>query len=287
MDLTLIIPCYNEEANIDHVLPKVLTWAEQKQAKIICVNDGSKDRTWDLLNTYKDHPSLTILKHRRNKGYGGAIKTGISNCKTRYCVTFDADGQHDLGSVELLYDEIQKQDADLCVGDRRFKGSTYARNLAKKIIIRFTKFFLPIPINDLNSGMKMYLTESALQVIGQCPNGMSYSDIVVLAMENRTMKIIEVPIKVHDRMGGTSTISYKTAIETISEIMYMIINIFPLRFFGLASLILFLLGLAWALPFILRGVGLTNGSSFIFFTALILLLNGILLESINRLIRNK
>lgn len=286
MDLSLIIPCYNEEANLDHVLPNVLSWAHEKGCRVICVNDGSSDKTWEILNRYAADPHLLLLKHRRNKGYGGALKTGISHCQTRYCVTFDADGQHDLGSVEKLYHAILEEDADLCVGDRQFKGSSFTRNMAKKMIIGFTKLFVKIDINDLNSGMKMYLTESAQKVVPHCPDGMSFSDIVLLSMENRRMKIIERPIVVHPRKGGISTINYKTAIETASEITYLIINIFPFRFFALVSFLLFLAALAWAIPFILKGEGLTNGASFLFFISLILVLNGITLENINRIMRN-
>ncbi len=285
MDLSIVIPCYNEEYNIPNILPTVIEWAEKKAVQVICVDDGSSDDTWKHMNAWANKPNLILKHHSRNRGYGAAIKTGITSCRTKYCITFDADGQHDLANIETLYGYILLNDAEMCIGDRSRKGSTSLRNLAKRFILFFVKLFIALRINDLNSGMKMYLTESAKKVLSYCPDGMSFSDIIVLNFEKKRFKIVEHPITVHERQGGKSTISFRTAIETLVEIIYLIINFFPLKFFAIIGCLLFLSGLIWSIPFILRGVGLTTGSSFIFFTSILLVLNGILLENINRIIR--
>lgn len=84
--LTLVIPCYNEENNIPSVLPAVIDYCEKNDACLIVVNDGSSDRSLELLNGFRS-PKLRVISHKRNRGYGGALKTGIASAETPYVIT--------------------------------------------------------------------------------------------------------------------------------------------------------------------------------------------------------
>lgn len=275
--LTIVIPCYNESENIPNVMPEIESYCREKGYKCIVVNDGSKDNSLEELIKFKGE-HFKVLSHSRNRGYGAAIKTGIRQCDTPYCVTVDSDGQHDLNDLEGLLSEMLKTNADICVGNRNKQGSTQMRNFAKSIIVKFSKMFIRVKVNDLNSGMKMYKTKVVKYLVKFAPNGMPYSDVIVLLFHQFKYKIIERPINIKPRELGTSTINYKTAIETLSEIMYIIIHFMPFRFFAGLGILFLLGGLAWGLPFILRGVGITAGTSLSILAGLIFIGFGILLE---------
>ena len=111
-----------------------------------------------------------MLHHKVNRGYGGALKTGIRNTITPFVVTMDGDGQHNPEDVEKLLNFAIERDADMVVGKRDVKNtSTLYRSLGKFIIRNFTKILMPLPITDLNSGFKLYRTEMAKRYITVCP----------------------------------------------------------------------------------------------------------------------
>jgi glycosyltransferase involved in cell wall biosynthesis len=281
-NLTIIIPCYNESQNVLNVIPLIIDFCEKYDFQLIIVNDGSSDNTLELLNTLKSD-KLVIVNHKVNRGYGAAIKTGILNCKTQSCVTIDADGQHNLHDIIQLLEYRNANDFDLVIGNRNFGGSTLFRNIGKYIIHKFTQLFIKIEIKDLNSGMKMYNTNVVKSLIKWAPDTMAYSDIITLLHFNFSYKIGEYPITINNRMHGTSTINYKTAIETIREIAFIIVNIFPFKFFSILSVLIFTIASIWSIPFIVEAKGLTVGGSLLFFSALIIFLQGILLEILCRM----
>ncbi|MDY7037276.1 MAG: glycosyltransferase family 2 protein [Thermodesulfobacteriota bacterium] len=92
--LTLIVPSYNEASVLPKLLPDLIAYCEDKKWKIILVNDGSTDETSSILNNYPNTDNFKVIHHRLNRGYGAAIKSGISEADTKYIVTIDSDGQH-------------------------------------------------------------------------------------------------------------------------------------------------------------------------------------------------
>ena len=79
LDLTVVVPVYNEEASLPTVLPRLLAYCGERGWCVVMVNDGSRDGTRRILAGYATHPVLTVVHHKVNRGYGGALKTGIAN----------------------------------------------------------------------------------------------------------------------------------------------------------------------------------------------------------------
>jgi len=280
--LTIIIPCYNEAENVPYVFPAIIQFCEKYHFQLIAVDDGSRDETLEEL---KKLPSdnFQIFCHSLNRGYGAAIKTGIRNCQTPYCITIDADGQHDLSDIASLMGAMHQERADLVVGNRQGMGSSSFRNLGKFLILTFTKAFFKLPIRDLNSGMKLYKTAIVRSLIHWTPNGMAFSDVVTLIHFQLRYKIIERNINIQPRARGSSTINWRTAVYTISEIAFLVVNIIPFKFFSFLSLFFFVSGAVWGVPFMLMGRGITVGSALFFLTALIIFLQGVMIELLVRL----
>ncbi len=285
-DLTIVIPAYNEVQALTSFLPKLLLYCQKTNCKLIIVNDGSKDGTKELLNQYADSTFFNPIHHKVNRGYGGAIKSGIEATKTRLVVTIDADGQHRLEDVTGLYEAMLKNDADMVIGNRKKHKESLYRKTGKALIRFIASLLMPIPIYDLNSGMKIYLTRLVRQYIHLCPDNMAFSDIITLVFLNQRHLVLEHPITVIPRTTGTSTINIKTAFDTALEIVHVATMFDPMRLFFPPAIFFLLFSAIWGIPILLRGEGVSVGTLFLFVTGLIFFFLGLLAEQLALIRKN-
>ncbi len=287
-ELTIVIPAYNEEENLKIILPDLIAFVEQRNWKLIITNDGSKDNTKTILKNHEDSTHLKVVQHKLNKGYGAAIKSAIQACDTEYVITIDADGQHRLEDVDKLFALVKSTDADMIVGSRKgTKDASFLRSIGKSIIRATAKLMLTVPVYDINSGMKIYRTELAKQYLYLTPNNMPYSDIITLIFISNRHLVLEEPIIVKDRLKGESTIGIQTAFETIMEIVNMIFLFNPMKIFLPVSIISFLISLAWGVPIILRGQGVSSGALLGFISSLIFFFLGLIAEQLTMIRKNQ
>lgn len=284
--LTVIVPAYNEAENLVVILPALKEYCEKKNFKIIIVNDGSTDNTRGALIPFPESDHLSIVHHKLNKGYGAAIKSGISACKTEYCITIDADGQHSLDDIQKLYNCMISKDADMVVGSRKgTKSATYARGIGKSIIRMIAKMLMTVPIHDINSGMKICRTDLAKKYIHLTPDTMAYSDTITLIFINNRHHVLEEPITITNRLQGKSTIGIQTAFQTVMEIINIVILFNPMKIFLPISFICILISLAWGIPLIMIGRGVSTGTLLGVVSALLFFLLGLIAEQLSLLRR--
>ena len=281
-DVSIIIPAYNEEESLRVLMPGLLTFCESNGIKLIVVNDGSSDGTVDVLKKYSGHECFSFHSNKVNRGYGGAIKTGVRSASSKYVITIDADGQHDLNDVTKLFRSICEKDADMIVGSRMaHKDSSIYRAIGKALIRWFAKLLLPIHIDDINSGMKIYDTELVKEYIGLCPDHMAYSDIIAMIFISQKHLVLEEPINIKPRTAGVSTISALTAIETVKEILNIVVLFNPMRVFLPIAVFLFLFGFIWELPFLIKGMGVSVGAMLLMVSGLIFFFLGLMAEQLS------
>ena len=290
MNLTIVIPAYNEEEVLPTFLQKLkayLNKAGNENVSAIIVNDGSKDKTKAILDSEK-HVKIRVIHHKLNRGYGGALKSGILASNAEYTITIDADGQHRFEDVDRLYNLIKQKKADMIVGSRRetSKQSKF-RLLGKWIIRRTAKILMPLPIYDINSGMKIYDTELAQKYLKLMPDGMAFSDIMTLVFIHNRHLVIEEEIKIEHRQGGKSTIGVKTALHTLMEIVNIVVMFNPLRIFLPLSLMLLLFGVGWGSFFIIKGHGLSVAAAFALIASLFIFLLGLIAEQLAQVRKNQ
>ncbi|MEI6816811.1 MAG: glycosyltransferase family 2 protein [Bacteroidota bacterium] len=286
--LTIVIPAYNEAESLPPLLDELLAFCKPRNWKINLVNDGSKDNSKQVLESYANNELLTVIHHKLNKGYGGAIKRGVIACKTEYLITIDADGQHRLEDVEKLFQAILAKDADMIVGSRKgTKAASLMRGIGKSLIRTIAKILMPVPIHDINSGMKIYRTDLAKKYIQLCPDTMAYSDIITLCFINNRHLVLEEPITVDARLKGESTIGVHTAFQTVMEIINIVVLFNPMKIFLPIALLTFLLTLIWGLPIMLRGIGVSTGTLLGFIASIIFFFLGLIAEQLSQIRRNQ
>jgi glycosyltransferase involved in cell wall biosynthesis len=221
----LIIPAYNEEENILKTCNKIKK--ENKNLDFIVINDGSKDRTLQILKE-NNLPHINLV---HNLGIGGAVQTGYKYAlENNYdiAVQFDGDGQHDVRYVEKLIKPILDGKADFTIGSRfieelsKFKSSK-ARRMGINIISWFIKLFTGKKIYDTTSGFravnKDIIRFFAMYYPIEYPEPVSTTELL-----KQGKRVKEVSVEMNEREGGVSSIrAWKNAYYMFNVILSIII----------------------------------------------------------------
>ena len=145
---------------------------------------------------------------------------------------------------------------------------------------------MPVPIHDINSGMKIFRTDLAKKYAYLGPDTMSFSDTFTLVFINNKHLVLEKAIRIKDRISGQSTIGIQTAFQTIMEIINIVILFNPMKIFLPVSLICIFFTLLWGLPIAFMGRGVSTGSLLGIISGLFFFLMGLMAEQLS-LIRKR
>ena len=243
MKVTIGIPAFNEEKNIAKMIVKL----KKIYDEIIVCNDGSTDLTGEIA----ENLGVIVINHKQNLGYGAGINSIIKKSKeidTDILVTFDADGQHKVEDVKKVIEPIKNGDADLVIGSR-FLSKTKEkipeyRKIGINIITKVTNAGLKKKITDSQSGFRAY-SKDLISKLDISDMGMGISTEILIKTNSLGFRIAEIPITILYE-GKTSTqnpISHGTSV-LFSTIKYTSIE-HPLKFYGIPSLIFFVIGLSF------------------------------------------
>lgn len=229
--IILIIPAYNEEANILRVYNNIVSYNKKANNKldVVFINDGSKDNTESILL----ENNINHVKLIQNLGIGGAVQTGYKYAiENDYdiAIQFDGDGQHDINYVEDLIKPILDEEADMVIGSRfidstssDFKSSGM-RRLGIKVISFCIRIRTGKKIYDTTSGFravnKKVLDSFAVHYPLEYPEPISSVDVLL-----KDMKIKEVPVSMNERMAGKSSIgSWKNVYYMINVTLSILLR---------------------------------------------------------------
>jgi glycosyltransferase involved in cell wall biosynthesis len=238
IELTVIIPAYNEAEAIGDVVKDLVR--EAHGVKVIVVDDGSQDDTAGAASA----AGATVVRHRRNRGYGAAIKTGIKSADTRFVATYDADGQHRPADLMRLYEAAREH--DVVIGARG-KGShqVAARRPGKWVLARTAETLVGQKIPDLNSGLRVMRRVIAMRYLHLLPNGFSASTTITVCVMQRGYDVEFVPITTRERVGKSTVKQFRDGLNTIYLIIRLIVLFNPTRFFLPPALAMIVTGLAY------------------------------------------
>ena len=114
--VSVVVPVYNQEKYLERCLDSILAQT-LKEIEIILVDDGSTDATPQILNRYQQQDERITVLHQQNLYAGVARNNGLKSAQGEYVIFWDSDDYFPEDALEALYDEIKKQDADICVGE--------------------------------------------------------------------------------------------------------------------------------------------------------------------------
>ena len=275
--VTVIIPAYNEAAAIGQVVAALRQVAPPYVAEIMVVDDGSTDETGRLAQI----AGASLIRHRHNRGYGAALKSGIRAATTEFVLTYDADGQHQPEQLAALW--AARTGADMVVGARQtVLHSPLWRMPGKWLLNLLANYLMRRRIPDLNSGLRLMRREVIGRYLHLCPDGFSFSTTSTLALLSRGYDVVYTPIRVAPRTGR-SHVSIQAGLDTIVLILRIAALFEPLRIFVPASLLSLLAGILWGIPYALAGRGVSVGAMLAIVTGILMFGLGILSDQISQL----
>ena len=236
------LPAFNEEKNIASIILQL----KKKYELIIVGDDGSSDLTAAIA----EKMGALVVKHEKNLGYGGAIRSLFSKACELECdifVTFDSDGQHVVSEIENIIEPIQKNEADIVIGSR-FLGSTKDlpkyRKIGIKTITGLTNTLTGANITDAQSGFRAY-SKNVLNEISPTESGMGISTEILIKSSKKQMRISEIPITINyeDNTHSQEPISHGTSV-VFSTVKHVAIER-PLLYYGVTGLCFIIIGLVF------------------------------------------
>jgi glycosyltransferase involved in cell wall biosynthesis len=207
LSLSIVIPAYNEEANVIAAVEEVSRVAQTLNVdyEIILVNDGSRDRTGEIARTElapRIH-NFRLVEHFPNRGYGGALKAGFA-AATKDLIAFTAsDQQFKFSEITLLLDKLTPE-MSLVSGWRVNRQDNFIRRLNGRGWNTVVMILFGRTIHDIDCGFKVFRRE-ALKHIHIESNGAMIDTEMLAEMRARGFKMTDVPVTHLPRTAGSPT----------------------------------------------------------------------------------
>jgi glycosyltransferase involved in cell wall biosynthesis len=227
---SVVVPAYNEEAGILDTLKDLREQCASLgvASEIIVVDDGSTDRTREVLAGLS---GIRVLTHAQNRGYGAALKTGIHHAQHPLIAITDADGTY---PNERIPDLIRlAASVDMVVGARTSANVEHPplRSVPKWFLKRFAEWLTRRKIPDINSGLRVFRRDAAVEFARILPDGFSFTTTITLAMLTNDCSVHYEPIDYRRRLGRSKIRPIRDTLRIAQLILRTGMYFAPLRVF--------------------------------------------------------
>lgn len=240
-NVSVVVPAYNEENTIGIVLDELKTAMDSCNLdyEIIAVDDGSSDRTVDLI---KERKNVVLIRNISNEGYGASLKHGIKCAQYPIIVIIDGDGTYPCGKISELLGHIK--DCDMVVAARTGEviRIPVLRKIGKGALNIIANYLSGKKIPDLNSGFRAIKKEAILKFLNILPTGFSFTTTITLALLTNSYQVKYVPINYQHRKKHSKFHPIKDTASMLILIIRTILYFNPLKIFVPLSLGLILSG---------------------------------------------
>jgi polyprenyl-phospho-N-acetylgalactosaminyl synthase len=193
-DTWVVIPLYNEEKVIGDVVTQVRTVFPQ----VVCVDDGSSDRSAEVAAT----AGAQVVRHPMNLGQGAALQTGfeyaLADPAMKYVITFDADGQHQISDAVGMVERLRAGEADVVFGSR-FLDERSRPGFAKKLVLRaavgYTNLTTHTRLTDAHNGLRA-IRRPVVERLDLTQNRMAHASELVAQIGASKASYVEHPVHI-------------------------------------------------------------------------------------------
>jgi glycosyltransferase involved in cell wall biosynthesis len=250
MDLSVVVPVYNEEESISELalwIEKVCQSASLS-FEVIFVDDGSSDASWDVIEkTCNKKPHFKGLRFRRNYGKAAALHSGFGEATGEVVITMDSDLQDSPDEIPELFRMIKDEGFDLVSGWKKKRYDPFIKRLTSRFYNKTARLSSGIRLHDFNCGLKAYRNEvvKSIEVYGEM-----HRYIPMLAKEAGFRKIGEKIVEHRPRKYGVTKYGLDRFVKGYLDLLTIgFITRFgksPMHLFGSLGTVMFLIGLVMA-----------------------------------------
>ena len=212
MKCLIIIPAYNEAANIEKVINNIVQ--NYPQYDYVIINDGSTDKTEKVCI----NAGYQVLNLPINMGIGGAVQTGYRYAKKNNydaAVQIDGDGQHDVAFLEDMLKLLESGEADVVIGSRFVQKEGFQSSQIRRVGIRFlsilARILTGVQIRDITSGYRVVNRRFIEIYANDYPADYPEPEAMIIAAVHGG-RIKEYPVIMRERENGTSSITFKKSV---------------------------------------------------------------------------
>ena len=250
MDLSVVIPLYNERESLPELVDRVHRVATDMGLgyEVVLVDDGSNDGSWDeIVRLRAANARVKGIRFGRNYGKSPALNAGFEAASGAVVITMDADLQDDPDEIPGLYRMVREEGYDLVSGWKKKRYDPLSKTLPTKLFNWATRRMSGVKLHDFNCGLKAYRGEVVkhIEVYGE-----RHRYIPFIASKEGFRKIGEKVVKHHPRKYGTTKFGLDRFINGFLDLL-TIAFVFrfgrkPMHFFGALGTLMFVLGLVAA-----------------------------------------
>lgn len=208
-ELSVFLPAYNEEQNIEATIKNVLGALKTnfKVWELIIVDDGSTDKTGNIADKYsKKEPRIRVIHHKPNKGYGPSLISGLYGCKYKWISFIDSDGQFDFSEITKLTTTQEKTKADMVIGYYIDRQVSLMRKVNTKSWQLLVNLLFGLNVRDIDCGFKL-ISKKVVEKIDKLESkrGAFISSEFLIKAKKANFKIVEVGVHHYPRKQGQGT----------------------------------------------------------------------------------
>ncbi len=203
--LTIFFPAYNDEKMIGKLVVDAYMFGQKvtNDLEVIVIDDGSTDKTSHVLKMQKSkYPKLKLAVHKKNRGYGAALRSGIKNSTKNWVFYTDGDGQYDVRELKKLVEKV-KVGIDVVNGYKMKRSDNFLRISLGKICNFLLHVLYDPPVSDVDCDFRL-MRRSKLEGIRFKTNSGIFPLELVLKLKNNEARFTEVPVSHKRRVYGSS-----------------------------------------------------------------------------------
>ena len=247
MDLSVVIPLYNEEESLSELVGWIRKVGSENKLsyEIIMIDDGSNDRSWQIISDLSlKFKELKAIRFRRNYGKSAALHVGFQAASGNVVITMDADLQDSPEEIPGLFKMITENGYDLVSGWKKKRHDPLSKTLPSKFYNFTARKVTGIKLHDFNCGLKAYRKTviKAIEVYGEM-----HRYIPVIAKRAGFSKIGEKIVHHHERKYGVTKFGWERYINGFLDLLTIsFISRFgkrPMHMFGTLGTLMFFVGL--------------------------------------------
>ncbi len=221
--LSVFFPCYNDAQTIADLVEDALAILKKitNSYEVIVVDDGSRDTSKQILKELlKKHTQLRVVSHKKNQGYGGALKSGFKAARGNYIFYTDGDGQYDVKELPLLFKAL-KNNVSFVNGVKMNRSDPIYRVVIGKLYNFVVRLLFLLPLKDINCDFRLLKADLIKNVSFQSRSGTICIELVKKAQKNGAV-FAQVPIHHYPRRFGKSQFFRpKKILKTMYELVIL------------------------------------------------------------------